>query len=359
MATHFLLGVCLPVVPYDGEWKDLGTWNALTDELKERCIGNVVMDEKSENTHVINELEIPVIFNGTDMLIAAHCEDQETIKNNIAKYKEMFAGENDIPIGKHPYIRSSAACYASSELAVRLARIAGARLHILHVSTAKELQLFNDYSLSEKHITAEACVAHLLFTLSDYRTLGTRIKCNPAIKKQADRDALRAAVNSGLIDVIATDHAPHLLSEKEGGALKAVSGMPTLQFSLVSIYELVHEGVLSIEQLVQKMCHAPAQLFQISKRGFIRPGYQATRCTDHAGTNPGRGSQAFAEQRKCASGHRNRESDNSGRNYHQGYQLAGARRIYLGRYSRHQGQLIKTSYGELRAPFFITKPEPT
>ena len=137
------------------------------------------------------------IFNGTDMLIAAHCEDQETIKNNIAKYKEMFAGENDIPIGKHPYIRSSAACYASSELAVRLARIAGARLHILHVSTAKELQLFNDYSLSEKHITAEACVAHLLFTLSDYRTLGTRIKCNPAIKKQADRDALRAAVNSG------------------------------------------------------------------------------------------------------------------------------------------------------------------
>ena len=152
------------------------------------------------------------IFNGTDMLIAAHCEDQETIKNNIAKYKEMFAGENDIPIGKHPYIRSSAACYASSELAVRLARIAGARLHILHVSTAKELQLFNDYSLSEKHITAEACVAHLLFTLSDYRTLGTRIKCNPAIKKQADRDALRAAVNSGLIDVIATDHAPHLLS---------------------------------------------------------------------------------------------------------------------------------------------------
>ena len=124
------------------------------------------------------------------------------------------------PIGKHPYIRSSAACYASSELAVRLARIAGARLHILHVSTAKELQLFNDYSLSEKHITAEACVAHLLFTLSDYRTLGTRIKCNPAIKKQADRDALRAAVNSGLIDVIATDHAPHLLSRKRRRCLE-------------------------------------------------------------------------------------------------------------------------------------------
>ena len=215
------------------------------------------------------------IFNGTDMLIAAHCEDQETIKNNIAKYKEMFAGENDIPIGKHPYIRSSAACYASSELAVRLARIAGARLHILHVSTAKELQLFNDYSLSEKHITAEACVAHLLFTLSDYRTLGTRIKCNPAIKKQADRDALRAAVNSGLIDVIATDHAPHLLSEKEGGALKAMSGMPMIQFSLVSMLQLVDEGVFTLETIVEKMCHAPAQIYRINERGYIREGYRA------------------------------------------------------------------------------------
>lgn len=215
------------------------------------------------------------IFNGTDMLIAAHCEDQETIKNNIAKYKEMFAGENDIPIGKHPYIRSSAACCASSELAVRLARIAGARLHILHVSTAKELQLFNDYSLSEKHITAEACVAHLLFTLSDYRTLGTRIKCNPAIKKQADRDALRAAVNSGLIDVIATDHAPHLLSEKEGGALKAMSGMPMIQFSLVSMLQLVDEGIFTLETIVEKMCHAPAQIYRINERGYIRKGYRA------------------------------------------------------------------------------------
>ena len=212
---------------------------------------------------------------GCRLLIAAHCEDQETIKNNIAKYKEMFAGENDIPIGKHPYIRSSAACYASSELAVRLARIAGARLHILHVSTAKELQLFNDYSLSEKHITAEACVAHLLFTLSDYRTLGTRIKCNPAIKKQADRDALRAAVNSGLIDVIATDHAPHLLSEKEGGALKAMSGMPMIQFSLVSMLQLVDEGVFTLETIVEKMCHAPAQIYRINERGYIREGYRA------------------------------------------------------------------------------------
>lgn len=190
----------------------------------------------------------------------------------------MFAGENDIPIGKHPYIRSSAACYASSELAVRLARIAGARLHILHVSTAKELQLFNDYSLSEKHITAEACVAHLLFTLSDYRTLGTRIKCNPAIKKQADRDALRAAVNSGTIDVIATDHAPHLLSEKEGGALKAMSGMPMIQFSLVSMLQLVDEGIFTLETIVEKMCHAPAQIYRINERGYIREALPGRPC---------------------------------------------------------------------------------
>ena len=163
----------------------------------------------------------------------------------------MFAGENDIPIGKHPYIRSSAACYASSELAVRLARIAGARLHILHVSTAKELQLFNDYSLSEKHITAEACVAHLLFTLSDYRTLGARIKCNPAIKKQADRDALRAAVNSGLIDVIATDHAP-ICREKEGCLEGHVRHADDTAFSLVSMLQLVDEGIFTLETIVGK-----------------------------------------------------------------------------------------------------------
>ena len=214
------------------------------------------------------------IFNGTDMLIAAHCEDQETIKNNIAKYKEMFAGENDIPIGKHPYIRSSAACYASSELAVRLARIAGARLHILHVSTAKELQLFNDYSLSEKHITAEACVAHLLFTLSNYRTLGTRIKCNPAIKKQADRDALRAAVNSGLIDVIATDHAPHSEAEKAKGLAGSAFGIVGLETAFPVLYtRLVLEDVLSLERLVELMSVGPGRLFGLG--GTIAPGAPA------------------------------------------------------------------------------------
>lgn len=215
------------------------------------------------------------IFNGTDMLIAAHCEDQEIIKNNIAKYKKMFAGEDDIPVNNHPYIRNAAACYASSELAVRLATIAGARLHVLHVSTSKELELFNDYPLSEKHITAEACIAHLVFSFSEYHTLGTRVKCNPAIKKKGHRKALLEAVNSGLIDVIATDHAPHLLSEKEGGALKAMSGMPMIQFSLVSMLEFVNEGIFTIETIVEKMCHAPAQIYGITGRGYIREGYQA------------------------------------------------------------------------------------
>lgn len=215
------------------------------------------------------------IFNGTDMLIATHCESQEIIKKNTEYYKKMFSDAPEVPISKHPNIRSSAACYASTELAVRMASLAGARLHVLHVSTAKELQLFSDIPLEEKHITAEACVAHLLYRQQDYKELGTRIKCNPSIKKQADRDALRNAVNTGVIDVIATDHVPHLLSEKEGGALKAMSGMPMIQFSLVSMLELAEKGIFSIETIVEKMCHAPAQIYGICDRGYVREGYKA------------------------------------------------------------------------------------
>ena len=215
------------------------------------------------------------IFKGTDMLIATHCESQEIIKKNTEYYKKMFSDAPEVPISKHPNIRSSAACYASTELAVRMASLAGARLHVLHVSTAKELQLFSDIPLEEKHITAEACVAHLLYRQQDYKELGTRIKCNPSIKKQADRDALRNAVNTGVIDVIATDHAPHLLSEKEGGALKAMSGMPMIQFSLVSMLELAEKGIFSIETIVEKMCHAPAQIYGICDRGYVREGYKA------------------------------------------------------------------------------------
>ena len=215
------------------------------------------------------------IFNGTDMLIATHCESQEIIKKNTEYYKKMFSDAPEVPISKHPNIRSSAACYASTELAVRMASLAGARLHVLHVSTAKELQLFSDIPLEEKHITAEACVAHLLYRQQDYKELGTRIKCNPSIKKQADRDALRNAVNTGVIDVIATDHAPHLLSEKEGGALKAMSGMPMIQFSMVSMLELAEKGIFSIETIVEKMCHAPVQIYGICDRGYVREGYKA------------------------------------------------------------------------------------
>lgn len=216
------------------------------------------------------------IFGGTDMLIAAHCEDQDIIRRNTEKYKTEYGEGEQIPVSKHPNIRSTQACYASSKLAVQLATEAGARLHVLHISTAKELPLFSDTPLDEhKKITAEACVAHLLFEQKDYKTLAACIKCNPAIKRKADRDALRQAITTPRIDVIATDHAPHLLTEKAGGALRAASGMPMVQFSLVSMLQLMEEDVLSLETIVEKMCHNPARLFRIKDRGFIREGYRA------------------------------------------------------------------------------------
>lgn len=227
--------------------------------------GNMLVDKM---TSLLN------IFNSTDLLIATHCEDQNIIKENTAKFLAKYGVDGDVPLKYHPNIRSTEACYHSSELAVRLARIADARLHILHISTSKELQLFENIPLAEKRITAEACVPHLLFTSSDYHKLGTRIKCNPAVKSK-ERNALRDAVNSGLIDVIATDHAPHLLKDKEGGALKATSGMPMIQFSLVSMLGLVDKGVFTIEKVVEKMCHAPAEIYKIHNRGFIRTGNQA------------------------------------------------------------------------------------
>ena len=216
------------------------------------------------------------IFGGTDMLIAAHCEDQEIIRKNTEKYKAQFLEGAQIPVNKHPYIRTVQACHASSRLAVQLATEAGARLHVLHISTAKELPLFSDAPLDEhKRITAEACVAHLLFEMKDYKMLAACIKCNPAIKRQNDRDALRQALSTPRIDVIATDHAPHLLTEKAGGALRAASGMPMVQFSLPCMLQLVQEGVLPLETVVEKMCHNPARLFRIEDRGFIREGYRA------------------------------------------------------------------------------------
>lgn len=245
------------------------------DQLdKTRICGiKLFMGSSTGNMLVDRTASLRNIFGGTDLPIAAHCEDQGTIKENTEKYKQEYG--DDAPLFLHPIIRSEEACFRSSELAVQLALETNARLHIMHISTAKELSLFSKAPLAEKRITAEACVSHLIFSEEDYATLGTRIKCNPAIKTANDRSALQEAVNNGLIDAIATDHAPHLLSEKEGGAFKAASGMPTIQFSLVSMLELVEKGIFSIEKVVEKMAHAPAQIYQIHHRGFIRKGYQA------------------------------------------------------------------------------------
>ena len=242
-------------------------------DKKHICGVKLFMGASTGNMLVDQMDTLKNIFANAGMLIATHCEDQNIISANAAAYKEKYGEDPDIKY--HPAIRSEEACYQSSSLAVQLAKETGARLHIMHISTAKELELLENKPIAEKNITAEACVSHLFFCDEEYETCGARIKCNPAIKFKKDRDALRQALTGNLIDVIGTDHAPHLLSEKQGGALKAVSGMPTLQFSLTAVMELVHEGSLSIEQLVQKMCHAPAELYQIKNRGFIRPGYQA------------------------------------------------------------------------------------
>lgn len=241
---------------------------------KTRVCGVKLFMGASTGNMLVDRMEaLRKIFSEAGMLIATHCEDQNTIRENTERFRQEYGEDPDITC--HPLIRSEEACYRSSALAVQLAKETNARLHVLHVSTARELELFEDRPLSEKRITAEACVSHLFFCDEDYQTLGARIKCNPSIKTRADRDALRGALSTNRIDVVGTDHAPHLLTEKQGGALKAVSGMPSIQFSLVSLFELVHEGVLTVEQLVQKMCHAPAELYQIEKRGYIRPGYWA------------------------------------------------------------------------------------
>lgn len=203
--------------------------------------------------------------------IMAHCEDTATINRNMQHYKSLY-NTDDPDISLHPLIRSSEACYNSTALAVKLARRHGTRLHIAHVSTARELGLVD---ASDSNITMEATVAHLLFSEEDYARLGSLIKCNPAIKTMEDRQALRNALTNGAIHTIGTDHAPHTLEEKQGGAAKAMSGMPTIQFSLPAMLSLVDEGVMSMERMVALMCHNPASLFSIAGRGFLREGYKA------------------------------------------------------------------------------------
>ena len=216
------------------------------------------------------------IFASSTLPIMTHCEDTDIINRNMAAAIEKYG--DDPKVIHHPEIRSEEACYESTRLAVELAKKHHARLHVAHLTTARELELLPTRSLSLSkgtNITAEATVSHLYFYDRDYAALGTRIKCNPAIKTLRDRDALRGALNDGRIAVIGTDHAPHLLSQKEGGCVKAASGMPMIQFSLVTMLELVDQGVLSIERLVELMCHNPARLFEVRQRGFLREGYQA------------------------------------------------------------------------------------
>lgn len=245
----------------------------LRADYRRVCGVKVFMGSSTGNMLVDNADALSRIFSEAPALIAVHCEKEEIIRANKQKYIEEF-GEN-LPVTFHPLIRSAEACYASSSQAVELAQRYNARLHLLHLSTAKELTLLSDGPIEEKRITGEVCVHHLFFDDRDYAEYGNLIKWNPAIKTAADREALMQATVSGRIDVVATDHAPHLLAEKEGSCLEAASGGPLVQHSLQVMLEKSLQGVIPVETVVERMCHAPAKLFGIERRGFIRPGYYA------------------------------------------------------------------------------------
>lgn len=230
------------------------------------------MGSSTGNMLVDDESALDKVFSESRTLIMTHCEDTNRINANMQKAMEA-CGCDDPDVSQHPKIRDAQACLMSTQLAVNLALKHDAQLHVAHLSTEAEVELLRQ--TSNPKVTGEACVAHLIYTEADYTRLGTRIKCNPAIKSESDRDALRKAILDGTITVIGTDHAPHLLSEKEGGSKKAVSGMPMIQFSLQSMLQLSDEGQLSPEAVVKLMCHNPAELFKVEKRGFLRPGYKA------------------------------------------------------------------------------------
>ena len=226
--------------------------------------GGMLLDDKESLKSLFRAATVPV---------AVHCEETSIINANMERYMQECGGEP--PIQYHPLIRSEEACYVSTAKALEVAAGTNAHLHILHITTARELGLFGNGPLESKQFTAEACPAHLWFTDADYKTHGTYIKCNPAIKTAADRDALRKALTNGVIDVVGTDHAPHLFLEKEGGCKTAASGIPVLPYSLPIMLELTDQGVLSLTDVARLMCHNPAQLFKIKERGFIRKGYKA------------------------------------------------------------------------------------
>ena len=229
--------------------------------------GNMLVDKQEELEKIFKEAT------RINMPLAVHCEESSIIAQNAKLIKEKEGEDPDVKF--HPIIRSTEACYKSTESAVELAKQHGTRLHVMHISTAQELELLRQPDVDRTKITAEATPAHLTFCDEDYATLGTKIKCNPAIKSKKEREALQKAVADGTIEVIGTDHAPHRMEDKIGGALKATSGMPSIQFSLLSMLKLVDEGVMTIETLVERMCHAPARIFDINKRGHIAKGYYA------------------------------------------------------------------------------------
>ncbi|MES2396976.1 MAG: dihydroorotase [Bacteroidota bacterium] len=257
----------------------MGASNDNIDEVlktnpKNVCGIKVFMGSSTGNMLVDKRETLEALFSKCKLLIATHCEDEDIIKSNMALYKEMY-GEN-VPMECHPLIRSEEACYKSSALAVELAKKHNTRLHILHISTAKELTLFdNKTPLKQKRITAEACIHHLWFSDEDYKTKGAFIKWNPAVKTSIDRDAILQGVLENKIDVIATDHAPHTLEEKKQTYFKAPSGGPLIQHSLIAMLEFYHKGKITLEKIAEKMAHAVADCFQIEKRGYIREGYFA------------------------------------------------------------------------------------
>ena len=256
----------------------LGASNTNLDEVLEAdptkvCGIKLFIGSSTGNLLVDDATAMENFFKRVKTLVAVHTEDNATIAANVARLKAEHG--DDLPVRLHPEIRSHEACYKATSFAVDMARKYKTRLHVLHISTEKELALFEDKPLEEKLITAETCPQYLVFDAADFETLGARIKCNPAIKNEADKKALLKAVATNRIDVIGTDHAPHLLSQKEGNALTAVSGMPGIQYSLPLMLSLAKQGMLSVEQVVEKMCHNPARLYRMEKRGFIRKGYKA------------------------------------------------------------------------------------
>jgi dihydroorotase len=257
----------------------MGASNDNVDEVMKTditkiCGLKIFMGSSTGNLLVDHPAVLEAFFSRFPSLIATHCEDEQTIRNNLEKARAQFGEE--VPMAQHPLIRSEEACYLSSSMAVALAKKHGTQLHILHISTAKEVALFdNTLPLEKKKITSEACIHHLWFNDTDYARLGSLIKWNPAVKTANDQQAILQAVLDNRIDVIATDHAPHLWDEKQGTYFKAPSGGPLVQHSVVAMLEMVHQGKIKLERVVEKMSHHPAILFRIKERGFIREGYYA------------------------------------------------------------------------------------